>query len=84
MITASDRRRDLFTQEGLAVFRQEVIWLLAEQRRTRKARRALAEAKARLEIVESEIGHIMTALKVGSGTVTPKQHWKSLEGIERN
>ena len=44
--------------------------LLAEQRRTRKP--DLAQAQARLETVESEIGHIMTAIKEGILTVTTK------------
>ena len=63
-------QRDLFTEEGLAVFKQEVARLLAEQRRTRRPE--LAQATARLQEVESEIEHIMTAIKAGIVTVSTK------------
>ena len=61
---------DLFTQEGLAVFKQEVARLLAEQRRTQTP--DLAKAKARLQVVEQEIEHIMTAIKAGVLTASTK------------
>ena len=40
-------QRDLFTEEGLTVFKQEVARLLAEQRRTRRPE--LTQATARLQ-----------------------------------
>jgi len=63
-------QRDLFTEEGLAVFKQEVARLLAEHRRTRKP--DLAQATARLHVVEQEIAYIMEAIKQGILTPTTK------------
>jgi site-specific DNA recombinase len=63
-------QRDLFTEEGLAVFTQEVARLLAEHRRTRKP--DLAQATARLQAVEQEIAHIMAAIKAGIFTPSTK------------
>ena len=63
-------QRDLFTEDGLAVFTAEVTRLLAEQRRTQTP--DLAKAKARLQAVEQEIAHIMTANKAGIFTTSTK------------
>ena len=63
-------QRDLFTEEGLAVFKQEVARLLADHRRTRKP--DLAQATARLQVVEQEIAYIMEAIKQGILTPTTK------------
>jgi site-specific DNA recombinase len=63
-------QRDLFTEEGLDVFKQEVARLLAEQRRTKRPE--LANATKRLKAVEAEIEHIMKAIKAGIVTVTTK------------
>ena len=63
-------QRDLFTEEGLDVFKQEVARLLAEHRRTRKP--DLAQATARLHAVEQEITYIMEAIKQGILTPTTK------------
>ena len=63
-------QKDLFTDEGLAVFKQEMARLLADQRRTRRP--DVAKATARLQAVEREIEHIMTAIKAGIFTVSTK------------
>ena len=69
--------RDLFTEEGLAVFNQEVARFLADQRRTRKPE--LAQATARLKMVEAEIEHIMKAIKAGIVTVSTKAVLEQVE-----
>ena len=48
-------QRDLFTEEGLAVFTDEVTRLLAEQRRKQKPEKA--QAVTRLKEVEQDIEH---------------------------
>ena len=52
------------------MFKQEVTRLLADHRRTRKP--DLAQATARLQVVEQEIAHIMTAIKAGIFTPSTK------------
>jgi Slp family outer membrane lipoprotein len=54
-------QKDLFTPEGLEVFKAEIIRLLASQRRTRRP--DVVKATARLQDVEREIAHIITAIK---------------------
>jgi hypothetical protein len=63
-------QRDLFTEEGLAVFKEEVTRLLVEHRRTRKS--DVTHATTRLHQVEQEIAHIMTAIKAGILTPSTK------------
>ncbi len=63
-------QRDLFTEEGLQVFKQEVARLLAERRQASTPE--LAQAKARLAQVEQEIANIMAAIKAGVVTPTTK------------
>jgi hypothetical protein len=58
-------QRDLFTEEGFTVFRQEVTRLLATRRRPPVPAR-------RLEQVEREIENIMAAIKQGILTQTTK------------
>ena len=70
-------QRDLFTEEGLAVFKQEVARLLADHRRTRKP--DLAQATARLQVVEQEIAYIMEAIKQGILTPTTKAELEQAE-----
>ena len=53
-----------------AVFKQEVARLLTEHRRTRTP--DLAQAAARLQVLEQEIAHIMTAIKAGIFTPSTK------------
>jgi hypothetical protein len=57
-------QRDLFTEECLVIFKQEVLRLLAEQRRTRTP--DIAAARARLRAVELEHANIMTAIRAGA------------------
>lgn len=70
-------QRDLFTEEGLAVFKDEVARLLAEQRRRQKPEKA--HAAVRLQEVEREIEHIMQAIKQGILTVTTKAELERAE-----
>ena len=63
-------KSDLYTQEGLAVFTREVARLLTEQRRTQTP--DLAQAKARLAVVERELAHLLTAIKAGLLTPSTK------------
>ena len=63
-------QRDLFTQEGQALFIQETTRLLAAQRRGQKPEHQ--QATKRLQAVEQEIEHIMTAIKQGILTPTTK------------
>jgi site-specific DNA recombinase len=62
--------KDLFTEEGLAVFKEEVTRLLAEHRRTRRPDQA--QAKKRLQDLEQEIANIMQAIKAGILTASTK------------
>src|SRR6185295_5203279 len=54
-------QRDLFTEQGLTVFKHEVARRLAEHRRTQRP----DQSEARLQEVEREIEHIMMAIKAG-------------------
>jgi DNA invertase Pin-like site-specific DNA recombinase len=63
-------QRDLFTEEGFALFKQEAARLLAEHRRVHKP--DLQRAAARLQEVEQEIKHILTAIKAGLLTLSTK------------
>jgi site-specific DNA recombinase len=67
---------DLFTEEGLAVVKQEVARLLA----TRRQVPDLAQAKARLTQVEQAIVHLVEAIKQGIVTVSTKAELVKLEG----
>lgn len=58
-------QRDLFTEEGFTVFRQEVTRLLA-------ARRRPTPPVSRLKQVEQEIENILAAIKQGILTPTTK------------
>ena len=63
-------QKDLFTEEGLAVFKDEVAHLLAEHRRARRPDQA--QARKRLQEVEQEIANIMQAIKAGILTATTR------------
>ncbi len=64
-------QRDLFTEEGQAVFTREVAGLLTEHRRTGKP--DLLQAKKRLQDVDREIENIMVAIKAGILTPSTKR-----------
>jgi len=70
-------QKDLFTPKGLDVFKAEIIRLLASQRRTRRP--DVAKATARLQDVEREIAHIITAIKAGIFTGSTKTALETLE-----
>jgi len=74
-------QRDLFTPEGLEVFKQEVVRLLAAHRRTRKP--DVAKATARLKDVEQEIMHLIDAIKQGCLTASTKTELDRLEAEKR-
>lgn len=56
-------REDLFTEDGLAVFKEEVARLLAEQRRRHAP--DLRQAQADLQVVERELAHMVQAIAHG-------------------
>jgi DNA invertase Pin-like site-specific DNA recombinase len=68
---------DLFTQEGLEVFTQEVTRLLAAQRRTRTP--DLKQAHAKLGDVEKVITNILDAIKQGILTTSTKEALEQAE-----
>ena len=68
-------QRDLFTEEGLAVFTAEVTRLLAMRPRTPD----VAQAKTRLQAVEQEITHIMAAIRQGIITASTKEALEQAE-----
>src|SRR5262249_18695463 len=68
---------DLFTEEGLAVFKQEFERYLVEQHKTKTPEKG--QAKARLTEVEREISNIMVAIKAGILTPTTKAELEKLE-----
>jgi site-specific DNA recombinase len=68
-------QRDLFSDEGLAVFTAEVTRLLATRPRTPD----LAQAKARLQAVEQEITNIMAAIRQGIITASTKEALEQAE-----
>ncbi len=70
-------QEDLFTEEGYAVVKTEVMRLLAEHRRHRTP--DLGQVKARLVDVEREIGNVMLAIKAGIFTSTTKSELEKLE-----
>ena len=70
-------QRDLFTEEGFMVFKQEVARLLAKRRHTQILDRERLHAK--LAEVEREIGYIMKAIKVGILTVSTKAELEKAE-----
>ena len=63
-------QRDLFTEEGFAVFKQEVARLLAERRRAQAPDNE--RGRRRLEQVEGEIANILTAIRQGILTPSTK------------
>ena len=69
---------DLFTEEGVALFKQETARLLAEQRRATTP--ALAAIKRQLAQIQEQIAHMVTAIKSGFRSETLKQ---DLEMAER-
>jgi hypothetical protein len=71
-------QRDLFTDEGFLVFKQEVTRLLAERLRAQAPDRE--RANRQLQEVEGEIANIMTAIKAGILTMSTKA---ALEKAER-
>ncbi len=71
-------QRDLFTEDALALFKQETARLLAERRQAQTP--DLVHAKARLAQVEQQIAHMLTAIKEGFRSDTLK---KDLEEAER-
>jgi site-specific DNA recombinase len=68
-------QRDLFSEEGLAVFTEEVKRLLAAPRRTPD----LAQTKRRLEAIEQEIANIMAAIRQGIITASTKEALEQAE-----
>jgi len=70
-------QRDLFTEEGFMVFKQEVARLLAKRRHTQILDQERLHAK--LAEVEREIGYIMKAIKVGILTVSTKTELEKAE-----
>ena len=70
-------QRDLFTEEGFMVFKQEVARLLAERRSTQIPDRERLHAK--LAEVEREIAYIMKAIKAGILTVSTKAELEKAE-----
>ncbi|MDA1099221.1 MAG: recombinase family protein [Proteobacteria bacterium] len=70
-------KRDLFTDEGIALFKKEVARLLAE--RARSQGRDNDKAKRRLAAVENEIENIMVAIKQGILTTTTKAELQKAE-----
>src|SRR5262245_41853476 len=67
-ILLASYQKDLFTEEGLAVFTAEVTRLLAARPKTPD----LAQAKAPLQAVEQEIANIMAAIRAGIFTPSTK------------
>jgi hypothetical protein len=63
-------QRDLFTEEGLAIFTAEVNRLIAERCRTHTPDRM--RAKTELQAAEEEIENIMRAIKAGIFTPSTK------------
>ena len=70
-------QHDLFTEEGRAVFTRETARLLTERRRTQNPDRL--QARKRLQEVEQELAHIMTAIKAGIFTTSTKAALEQLE-----
>lgn len=70
-------QRDLFTEEGQAVFTREAARLLTEHRCTQKP--DLLHAKTCLQEVEREIEHILVATKAG---ILPPSMKMALEWAE--
>ena len=71
-------QKDLFTEEGFAIVRQEVARLLAE--RQRRQRPNLIKTNTRLAKVEQEIANIVEAIKQGVITSSTKAELVKLEG----
>jgi site-specific DNA recombinase len=69
--------RDLFTPEGLEVFKHEVARVLAAHRRTLSP--DWAKATARVKDVEREIAAIITAIKAGIFSASTKAELDRLE-----
>lgn len=72
--------RDLFTEEGYAVVRRELMRLLAERRRRSPD---LTDTTARLAQVEQEIAHLVEAIKQGIFTTSTKTELVKLEGEQQ-
>lgn len=70
-------QKDLFTSEGLEIFKQEVVRLLANQPRLRRP--DLAKARARLAVVQGELANVMQVIKDGLLTPTVKVTLEQLE-----
>jgi hypothetical protein len=70
-------QRDLFTEEGQALFKQETAKLLVEHRRAQKP--DLRQANARLQEVEREIANLLAAIKQGILTPTTKRELEKAE-----
>ncbi|MBK5280535.1 MAG: recombinase family protein [Nitrospiraceae bacterium] len=70
-------QQDLFTPEGLDVFKHEIIRLLASQRRTRRP--DVAKATARVQEIERELAAIITAIKAGVFSTSTKAELDRLE-----
>jgi len=70
-------QQDLFTPEGLEVFKHEIIRLLASQRRTRRP--DVAKATARVQEIEKELAAIITAIKAGVFSTSTKAELDRLE-----
>ena len=70
-------QRDLFTEEGFAVFKQEVVRLLAERGRTQAPEQE--RARRRLDQVEKELANIISAIKQGLLTPSTKAELQRAE-----
>jgi site-specific DNA recombinase len=70
-------QKDLFTPDGLEVFKDEMARLLAEQRRTRRP--DVAKATARLQAVEKELAQFVKAIAQGIFSASTKGELDRLE-----
>jgi len=70
-------KADLFTDEGIELFKREVRRLLAERRTSRTA--ATEQARRDIERIEREIANIVTAIKAGILTPTTKAELEKAE-----
>jgi chromosome condensin MukBEF ATPase and DNA-binding subunit MukB len=69
--------QDLFTSEGLDIFKAEVVRLLASQPRLRRP--DLAKANLRLKEVQRELANLLTAIKPGVLIPSTKAKLEQLE-----
>ena len=70
-------QRDLFTDEGFTVFKQEVSRLLAERRKSQIPDQERVQEQ--LEPVERELANLLSAIKQGVVTVSTKAELEKVE-----